>query len=418
MPKDDVTIPNDWDGETYACYSVMWPKSFLWRSVLNGLIDTAGGGWYYNSLSGNVVQAANAIKATWEYNFKNEEVVMACNDTTNEFLERMALALEGLLNKPCCSTGGSGIVNAGSRGAGISAQPPNGYNEDEVPPDTPPAGFDTWEEYRTHKCNVAHDIIKNLKIDLLSLSNLLPEDDTFTEILLALVAVILTPIPYDDLAALVGLLTVAAIEYSFLASLSALIQENAQSLICQLYSAPDSETAKNNTIQAINDIIDGMSIIDAGKEWLKNIVVHLLVTDSTNKLFTPGPTEEQEGNCTSCSGFYFGELYIPPGQTGVWGSLTIDGDHYTCSSEVGDDCNRLNIHVVDGSGNPGCLQITNIDVSGATHDTGFDFWHPCGGDIEACPGNNVENIGGECMHAIILCSNTPFTIEFDLVTCP
>jgi len=218
----------------------------------------------------------------------------------NEIMQGILEALQAIADRECCPTGspGSGLLNSGSRGSAISSQSPNSFEEEG---ETPPPGFDTWAEYRQHKCDVAHDIVKNFKVDLLSLSNLIPEDDAFSTIMVWLVGVLLTPVPYDDLATLIGLLLAASVEYSWLAELSSEVQDNADDLVCTLYTSSDSANAESSYLVALEGLIDGLDIPGFGQDWLKNVADSMLTPDVTNKLFVPGPTESQGADCPCAS---------------------------------------------------------------------------------------------------------------------
>lgn len=297
----DVAIPQDWDGETYECYSVKWPASFEWRAVLNGLIDRGATGWTYEEKSGNVIAARDAIRATLEYNLRNEVCIMSCNEDTIAELAGIRAALEGILNKACCPTGGagSGVFNSGSRGAGITPEIINPYTENPEL-EEPPVGFDSWAEYRTHKCNAAADLVQNLKIDLLSLSNLIPEGKMFTVIVAELVAVLLTPIPYDDLASIVGWLVVAGFEYSLLAELSTGIQDDEDNLRCILYNSVNADSAQIDFKDRVFELIGDVSGLGLAQTWLEGIVTNLTPNDAFNRVFENVSTTIQDADCSGC----------------------------------------------------------------------------------------------------------------------
>lgn len=297
-----AVIPNDWDGESWKCWSVEWPDSVMWFALLEGFISTPRMGRYWNGETGTITEAQVVGVEILDRNQILEEVLMTCNEDSLAVLGEIRDAILAIANRDCCPTGGagSGVFNSGSRGSGITEQPPNPYTENPVTED-PPNGFDSWAQYRAHKCNAAHDLVKHFKVDLLSLSNLEPSEEAFTAIVAELVAVLLTPIPYDDIASLVGLLTVAALEYSLLAELSAQVQDNAEDLICTLYNSSNSDGAETDFRTAVTILIGDVTGISLAQTWLENICNHLLTFDAYNRLFEPGPTEEQEGDCAACA---------------------------------------------------------------------------------------------------------------------
>jgi hypothetical protein len=219
---------------------------------------------------------------------------------SNLLLERIAIAVEGLEALGCCPTGGGGFigVGAGSRGTGTVASPINTF--EETPEETPPDGFATWAEYRAHKCNAANDIVLHLKVDLLSLSNLQLGAAGYSAIIMLLVGTLLSPIPGDELATIVGLLLTAAVEYSWLASLSAQVQVNAEILVCAIYTANNASDAQSNLRTEMATIIADMALPTLAIGWLNDVVDALTGPDVINRAFTPGPTETIGSVCTSC----------------------------------------------------------------------------------------------------------------------
>jgi len=262
----------------------------------------------------------------------------------NEIMQGILEALQAIAERECCPTGspGSGLLNSGSRGSAISSQSPNSFEEEG---ETPPPGFDTWAEYRQHKCDAAHDIVKNFKVDLLSLSNLIPEDDAFSTIMVWLVGVLLTPIPYDDLATLIGLLLAASVEYSWLAELSSEVQDNANDLVCTLYTASDSANAESDYLVAVEGLIDGLDIPGFGQDWLKNVADSMLTPDVTNKLFVPGPTESQGADCPCASACGMVSADDIAGTGGV--TFTLDSGSVTIAGSA-----TLSSVSMDWGGNP------------------------------------------------------------------
>lgn len=296
-----MPIPVDWNGEDWQCWSIEWPNSINWNGILRGLITMPMKGRFWDERTGSIIDAQAIGIEIWKRNSPMEESLMACNEDTLAFMERIALALEGILARECCPTGGagSGVFNSGSRGAGILPQPINTYEED-LELEEPPVGFDTWEEYRTHKCNAAADLVQNFKVDLLSLSNLIPEGKMFTVIVAELVAVLLTPIPYDDVASLIGWLIVAGFEYSLLAELSTGVQDDEGNLRCLLYNASDATNAQVAFRDRVSVLISEVSGLGLAQDWLESIVDNLTPNDAFNRIFTNVSTTIQDADCSAC----------------------------------------------------------------------------------------------------------------------
>lgn len=338
---------------------------------------------------------------------------------SNLLLERIAIAVEGLESQPCCPSGGGFVgVGSGSRGAGVVAEPLNPF--EETPEETPPDGFDTWAEYRAHKCNAAYDIVLHLKVDLLSLSNLDYSAGGYSAIITLLVATLLSPIPGDELAVLVGLLLLAAIEYSWLSSLSAQVQIHADDLACSVYTADDASIAQAALRSAMADVISGMAIPAAGMEWLNSVTEALTPADVLNNAFTPGPTETTGSVCTGC-----GELepvyliLFDPLDVGDTGGLTRVGDSYTLTSTFNAGRHAVCVNFVSGpvgSEVNACGTFENY-VSNSTNPSGYqDAIYYCGNSFYTVTTTGsaleAEDI---CVGALVLQSTTAFTCTLDVV---
>src|SRR5262245_26913379 len=241
----EVWIPNDWDNETYKCYSVMWPSSFGWLSVLNGLIDQAGTGWFWNEDTGNVVEARDAVRATWEYNFTNEEVIMACNDETLEILTGIKDALDALVAKPCCPPVTS--VGGGSAGAGLVEGPPSTTeNTPESREGPPPPGFDSWSEFDTYQCDAASYILDQMIADIATMGLLSAGISSGVALATLLVAALLTPIGWAVLISVATIflgLLVTGIEIS---ELTSLLEDNKDDLVCAMLLGHDVGSSINS----------------------------------------------------------------------------------------------------------------------------------------------------------------------------
>jgi hypothetical protein len=188
------------------------------------------------------------------------------------------------------------------------------------------------------------------------------------------------------------------------------ITDRQADLICALYNAEDADSAR----QAFKDImieegINSLALNGLDVFLTMNNIMALLFWEPSSIADLIALKEDDNCNCGSdCDG----ALYQPSGQTGVWGNVTSwDGVTLTGSSEAGDDCNRFNWRFADSELNPCCRTIESISIVGATHTSGFDFWTPCGEFTEDnAPSNDANNLTDECVHALLLCSNTSFTL--------
>lgn len=247
---------------------------------------------------------------------------MACN----ELLERMTLALEALVEKDCCPAGTQGGYT-GSRGGGTQARPPIDYDETEGT-EVPPPGFDTWAEYRSHKCNASADLIRNLISDLQGLSGLSYAATSPSTLVQTLVVFFLTPVPYDDLITLAAYLIGTGYNYSFLSTMSTEINDNYENLLCLLYNSASPESAKTDFLAELETIALAAFTSSDDAQWTMGAVEYMLSYDSFNKLFENNPTTIQDADCSNCGGEFLVEIFdiLEVGDTGI---LTQEGNHYT-----------------------------------------------------------------------------------------
>jgi len=285
-----LPIPDDWNGLDTCELSVCWPDSVLWRGILHGLLEMPSQGRFWDFTTGNFLGLRETFKPIYDANFEEfEEVLLSCNDDKfNQLLE----VLSGL-------GGGSGC-GCGSGGAGATDEPTDPYDEsdgEEIPPD----GFDTWDQYLGHKCNAAWAILNNLGSDLNGLGGLVIAITSIPEVAAILITVLLTPVPFDDLLALAGILIFGLVAFSFLSATSALIFDNRFDLVCYLYEADSASQAKVDFMTGLSDLLDSETAWSGVEKSFVLSVVDTMLTDvAMNKLvrnvYVPGASE----NCDHC----------------------------------------------------------------------------------------------------------------------
>lgn len=219
----------------------------------------------------------------------------SCEDITTE-LAGIKDAILALVDKPCCPSG----TTTGSRGSGSTGRPPNPYDGAETP-ETPPEGFGDMEEYNSHKCNAAQDLLNNLRSDLLGLSGIIYSGSTPTGLAGALILFFLTPIPFDDLIGLAAYLIYSAYSYAFLAEMSNQMSEENENLICVLYNGTSPETVETDFLSALEEIALAHFTTEDDAEWVMGAIEYMLTYDAYNILFEDVPTTSQDADCSSCN---------------------------------------------------------------------------------------------------------------------
>jgi hypothetical protein len=114
--------------------------------------------------------------------------------------------------------------------------------------------------------------------------------------------VLLTPIPYDDIAYLVALLLFTAIEYTFLVEFSSDVFDNRSDLACILYNAESASEAQVNFRTALSLLLEEHTEwLEIERAFVRNAYEHMTPTDAFNQLFTNGPTTNNGSDCSACT---------------------------------------------------------------------------------------------------------------------
>lgn len=254
---------------------------------------------------------------------------MACGDEgLLDGLHEIALAIRYQADQQkaqgCCGDGGGS--GAGSGGAG-TAQPPFTPPIDSDPEtDPPPEGFETWEEYKGYKCAIANDILQTLVEDLGEMA-LYTFGGISLESLATLITItISTPVPFDDIIVIAGLLLTVAAEIVITTCIS-IIEDNHDDLVCALYTGTDSSTSRSLFLAKFGDFADS-GIADPIENFAaKSLMAYMVGSSVTNRLYYKDNTRNWgTADCSSCECNTEGEasFQIFEGTTWGEGDLTID----------------------------------------------------------------------------------------------
>lgn len=157
----------------------------------------------------------------------------------------------------------AGCCGAGSFGAG-EAEPPASTNQDDEE-DFPP-GFDTYAEYRAYKCDIANRIIQGIQTDI----DWIEGGTLLTLTFSIFVATLLTPIPGDEILALVGFVVALLLQGVLVATAAAVsteIDDSRQELVCLLYDALDAEQAKQDVTDFMTSALSSTQMALFASLW-------------------------------------------------------------------------------------------------------------------------------------------------------
>lgn len=337
----DAKIPNDWHGE-YCCYAVMWPNSPQWLGVLRGVLSIAQEGRFWNEQTGNVIAAQTIVERTFDYNFENREVIMACGDTgIADALEAIATAIAGsgagnataIAN--CGGSGGGGLsisnpqmgiqtfisLTDGTQfpvfgSAPIEVLPPSGY----------PDGYDSLESYDVDKCRKAtkmtDDFIKSLNnMAYVNWGAGVMGAGVIIACLVGLITVPYAAIPLL-LFALCGNIGITAA----VSALADYVESHRGEFVCILYEGDSVQTIITQIAEFIDMAIAMIDPAAAIGVVLKNIALWLMNGDTLNYLFSSAAALSfPDADCSTCGCF----LEVATGTL-----ISQEGNVYTVQSEL------------------------------------------------------------------------------------
>lgn len=258
----------------------------------------------------------------WELSTDEElsEFIQACHELDSKI---------GVRNVDCINSGLTEIANAvkeafgqiaismanccdhgsGSGGQGTTAPPINPTEINEPGAGDPPSGFDSWEQWYANKCSVAADIVQTMIGDVGRMSTVNLIGVTLVSAAAGLVPVILSPIPFDDILVIAGLLVVAiGFGGAMLSSIKAVLENNEDELVCVLYNSTSSASAKAEFVAKYFQFWDDDGHSSIFSVSASGIINSFLNPANTNRLFTleTGRTlpEHDCSGCTTCGMFY------------------------------------------------------------------------------------------------------------------
>lgn len=355
----DAIIPGDWAGE-YCKFAVCWPNSPQWLAVLRGALSIPQEGRFWDEQSGQVTEAQGIVEETFDYNFRNWEVVMACGDSGIEnALLAIATALQsagtggdcGGGDVRCFSTSNFQVQNIIDLGDG-DRWPVYGSVPGAVLPETGfPGGYTDLTAYDADKCAKA----TKLAIDFARTVR------NFGEIEWGLTAVTAVAV----LACLVGIITVPEVVLPTLMwillsglSISAActglanwLDEHQSDVICALYEGETVDGVISAMSVLLSIAIAAIAVEGAVAVALKQLALLLLSTDTVNLLFTDKAKElYPAADCSSCEEGGVADLEWEIGS----GDLSLNGEVRTLYSGVNPGNGLSYIRITNNSADPCC----------------------------------------------------------------
>ncbi len=370
-----MPIPTDWDGETWANWSVCWPDSSEWNGILQGQLTDPAKGFFWDGQTGSIVTVQETGYEISEDNVPLKGCLMRCDEQLDELIDAI-IGLKGQGGADAC--GCPGGSTQGSTNGTEGGTPPQFFDD---PPDAYPTAA-----YFSRKCKIANmnheqvrawlQAMKDGGVDAYIGKGLVGPAVfiLLTTILGAVLGEISTPFPLIDALAggVVGFIASIAsviLAQSFdLDTLIALIDANEDDLVCAFYAASTAQDAKDDYIQVLDDA--GAS---AGALLLLQAV---FVVDTLNALFFS--SEENPDLETALAGY---TPTIPcncacSGWTIIFGNL-LAGDPT--------DGNPFSVDSIFSSSGGCSRHQVQVDIIGDT--CVYDTTHAAPGIVSKCCGS-------------------------------
>ena len=170
----------------------------------------------------------------------------------------------------------------------------------------PPDGFASWVEYDTYKCDLATQIADNIAKDLAWIAG----TSAVAAWIPVLVATLVTPVPFDDIASIAGLLLAISVDAAVATVFgTALIEYNAvkSDVVCALYYAQNAGQSKSQADDVINSNITNSLAARAITTMLGYYTINDLYSNNQALRDIGLPT----GDCSSC-GLQITTIYGTP----------------------------------------------------------------------------------------------------------
>lgn len=377
-------IPQDWDGETWVCWSVEWPDSRDWFALLRGFLTTPKMGRYWDGETGSVVDAQVVGVEIMDRNIVLEEVLMACNDGAIAALEAIAAAIGAAQTggSSCCVLGGETDVTDVDDGPGEDV--PLG---EEFPP-----GFADRAEFDSYRCKASYWLIRNYTQTLRNWAGLFGTVGGLTiGVISALMLLTVPPVGLMVIVAALGVLVGVDIGLLIvLEQISDGIDEDIDELACCVYNASSSSDAaqciRDKASEVIGELAPALAVT------YEAITDNLISNDQADVLVNKDPSIDAlpEEDCSACEPTC--SLILEHG-TLVSGSMDEPGTVVIDSVEV---TGRHGIHIL---GSATCWKHTAASNNGASP----QWWAE--GSTAGCTGGDVPfyQAGtptiGECYNA-------------------
>lgn len=193
---------------------------------------------------------------------------------------------------------GAGPCGIGAGGSGQYAQPETGFVDNGV--DNYPDDFESRSDYDSFKCSVAYLIWQTAKQDLMFIQNL----DVTGLTAAALVATLISPIPFDEVAALALVVAQLAIEAALDTVLENIIgywEDNEEDIICLMYNGANESAVLEGLEDFASDFLTSVE---------QSFLGFIVTSDAMRWLFSKPALLLPDYDCSGCGAVCYPDFMI------------------------------------------------------------------------------------------------------------
>lgn len=328
-----------------------------------GLLSSPEQGRFWDEKTGVITDIQQVGQEISLRNLPLRESLMSCEGASG--LASAITALVGKLGTSgCCGQPGQFGGN-GTGGAGATGEDPIGEFD---PEGTPPDGYSTWEEYYDDVCAKATWLINTIQSDLDRMGTIQFVGATLAVIAPALAALLLDPIPGDELFLLAGvLIAIAGYGAGTLSQVKASFADVADNLVCILFNSTGPNSAKTALLTAFRTQLESDTTDPVIVEYGVQLVSLMFSWQGLNQVYEQQSDRTYPaGDCGNCASGGIFEVYGSPAN--VDGQVTyLGGGRWRWESNTANFNGNWYFNFrVSKSGVPINFRVENVSLSNYT----------------------------------------------------
>jgi len=314
------------------------------------------------------------------------------------------------LGRPCCpsdvnvnivqgSTPGGDIIYGTGEGVASTGDPET---------DPPPEGFEDWESFFTHKCQIANTIVDGVIDTLGNLSFVSIVNATVLGTLIgaAWVGIIALPVAFIPVAG--AALVALGVSIGVLNDVAGYLADNREELVCGLYEADNYAAAADFFMSVIDEALSALAVASSLHPAIRTLALLLASTDTINQLWDAQLTiSYPDADCSGCGpSCDLDSIVIYNDGTDDWGAIDSDvtvGSQRTITGHMTSVGGLYRFGLTTGV-DSGCCWV--IDEINDWLNTG----NPLSGNRYDCEGQEIsESWSTSAATIALLLDDTPIT---------